>query len=190
MESNDTLTQMRDQLQALRDKLDNQKIITSELLRKSYRSGLSSLKARSSLTYIFAILAMLCAPSFYKIGFSIWFVCLTELLMLACIIATAMTNRYIPDMNSDLVSAAEGLSKFKIKYVAWLKYGIILMLFWIGWIIGEIIGRKSFDGNEIYFICGAAIGLVISILAGFRIRRKIIESTEELLDQIEGLRGI
>ena len=64
------------------------------------------------------------------------------------------------------------------------------MLFWIGWIIGEIIGRKSFDGNEIYFICGAAIGLVISILAGFRIRRKIIESTEELLDQIEGLRGI
>ena len=190
MESNDTLTQMRSQMQALRDKLENQRIISSELLKKSYRSGLSSLKTKSSMTYIFALIAMLCAPSFYVTGFSIWLVCLTELLMLVCIIATVLTNRHLPDMNSDLVTAAEGLSKFKMKYVAWLKYGIILMLFWIGWIIGEIIGRKSFDGNEIYFICGAAIGLVIGILAGFRIRRKIIEPTEELLDQIEGLREI
>lgn len=187
MDNNDTLTQMRSQMQALRDKLKNQKIITNELLEKSYRSGLSSLKSKSRQTYIFAAISMLCAPSFYKIGFSICYVCLTELLMIICIIATAMINRNLPDMNNDLLSAAEGLSKFKMKYVNWLKYGILLMLFWIGWIIGEIIGRDIFDGNEIYFICGAAAGIIIGAIVGFKLRRNIIQSTEELIDQIKSL---
>lgn len=190
MENNETLTQMRSQMQALRDKLESQKIISSELLKKSYRSGLSSLRAKSNQTYVFAAIAMLCAPSFYKTGFSIWFVCLTEVMMIVCIIATALTNRHLPDMNSDLVSAAEGLSKFKMKYVDWLKYGIIMMLFWIGWIIGEIIGRESFDGKEIFFICGAAAGITAGAVVGFRLRRKIIQSTEELLEQLRSLRDI
>ena len=64
------------------------------------------------------------------------------------------------------------------------------MLFWIGWIVGEIIGRKSFEGYEIYFICGVTFGIAIGFIIGLRIRRKIIQSAQELLDQIEGLRGI
>lgn len=89
-----------------------------------------------------------------------------------------------------MIKSGEGLSKFKIKYVAWLKYGIILMLFWIGWIVGEIIGRKSFEEYEIYFICGVTFGIAMGFIIGLRIRRKIIQSAQELLDQIEGLRGI
>ncbi|MGM9735711.1 MAG: hypothetical protein ACI3ZL_04805 [Candidatus Cryptobacteroides sp.] len=188
MENNDTLTEMRQQMQILREKLENQKIVNNRILKKSYRNGLSSLKARSSATYYFAAVAMLLAPSLHLNGFSIWFVGLTELMMIGCIIATVITNRHLPDMNSDLVSAAEGLSRFKMMYVEWLKYGILLMLFWIGWMVGEIIVRDFAEGSRIAFICGAGAGIIIGLIIGFSIRRKIIRSTEELISQLESIK--
>ena len=188
MENNDTLIEMRQQMQALREKLDNQKIVNNKILRKAYQSGLSSLKMKSSKTYFFAGIAMLFAPSLYASGFSIWFVGLTELLMLVSIIATVVTNRHLPDMNSDLVSAAEGLSKFKMMYVEWLKYGITIMLFWIGWLVGEIIVQDFAEGFKIPFICGASVGIILGAVIGFRLRRKIINSAEELLSQIESIK--
>ena len=189
MENNDTLLELKEQMEELRKVIDKQNIINEKMLRKVYQTGLGSLKRQSSMTYIFASIAILCSPSFLYIGFSIWFVILTDLMMVVSIIATAICNRHLPDMNSDMITAAQGLTEFKMFHVNWLKYGIIMILFWIGFCITEIIMNKSMEDLELPIIVGMGVGIVIGAAIGFKIYRKIIISTEELIAQIESVKG-
>ena len=92
-------------------------------------------------------------------------------------------------MNSDMITAAQGLTEFKMFHVNWLKYGIIMILFWIGFGITEIIMNKSMEDMELPVIVGMGVGIVIGAAIGFKIYRKIIISTEELIAQIESVKG-
>ena len=189
MDNNDTLLEMKEQMQELRRIIDNQTIINKKMFRKAYQTSLSSLKRQSSMAYIFAAIAIILSPSLYYSGLSIWFVILTDLMMVICVIATVLCNRHLPDMNSDMVTAAKGLTEFKMFYVNWLKYGIIMILFWIGFGVTEIIMSDSTKGMELPFICGMGVGVIIGGAIGLKIRRKIILSTEELIEQIESIRS-
>ena len=45
-------------------------------------------------------------------------------------------------------------------------------------------------GPELYgFICGASIGLVIGLVLGLKNRRDILDASDDLLAQIEELKG-
>lgn len=189
MDNNDTLLEMKEQMQELRRIIDNQTIINKKMFRKAYQTSLSSLKRQSSMAYIFAAIAIILSPSLYYSGLSIWFVILTDLMMVICVIATVLCNRHLPDMNSDMVTAAKGLTEFKMFYVNWLKYGIIMILFWIGFGVTEIIMSESTKGMELPFICGMGVGVIIGGAIGLKMRRKIILSAEELIEQIESIRS-
>ncbi|MGN1220297.1 MAG: hypothetical protein ACI4TU_05090 [Candidatus Cryptobacteroides sp.] len=188
MENNDTLLELKEQMKNLRQIVDNQRIINDRMLRKTYQTGLTSLKKQSSMSYIFAAIAMICSPSLMHSGFSIWFVVLTDVMMVICIIATIVCNRRLPDMNSDMVTAAKALTDFKMFYVNWLKYGIMMILFYIAFGVTEIIMSESIDGMELPFICGMGAGLVIGGAVGLKMRRNIIKSTEELISHIESIK--
>ena len=191
METTDnTLREMQQQMKQLREKLESQKIVNDRLLRKACGQSLSRLRFKSNVPLVAGIIAILCMPAFHTFGISWWFIIFTEVMMLFCIGATLYTNRYIPRMNKDLVTAAKDLKRYRKITDDWIKIGIPLLIVWLGLLIWDFIHNMGGDSLKTYsFLGGVAAGIVLGGAAGLKIRRDQLDSADELIAQIEELQG-
>ena len=61
---------------------------------------------------------------------------------------------------------------------------------WLGILIWDVVKNLQLVGPELYcFLCGSAIGMVIGLVLGLKNRRDILDASDDLLGQIEELRG-
>lgn len=189
MENTDnTLREMQQQMQQLREKLNKEQIINERLLQKSCRQTVDRLKFKSNLPIVFAIIAILCSPAYLSFGLSPWFLILTCVLMLVSIVATILTNRHIPQMDKDLVTATNELTRYKKIHAEWLKYSIPALIVWVGCLIWGFLRNQTISKVEFYgFIAGISTGLILGILLGLKIRRDQLNAADELISQIEEL---
>ena len=189
MENTDnTLREMQQQMQQLREKLNKEQIINERLLQKSCRQTVDRLKFKSNLPIVFAIIAILCSPAYLSFGLSPWFLILTCVLMLVSIVATILTNRHIPQMDKDLVTATNELTRYKKIHAEWLKYSIPALIVWLGCLIWDILRNQTISQMELFgFIAGISTGLILGILLGLKIRRDQLNAADELISQIEEL---
>ena len=189
MENTDnTLREMQQQMQQLREKLNKEQIINERLLQKSCRQTVDRLKFKSNLPIVFAIIAILCSPAYLSFGLSPWFLILTCVLMLVSIVATILTNRHIPQMDKDLVTATSELTRYKKIHAEWLKYSIPALIVWVGCLIWDFLRNQTISKVEFYgFIAGISTGLILGILLGLKIRRDQLNAADELISQIEEL---
>lgn len=183
-----TLREMQQQMQQLREKLNNEQIINERLMQKSCRQTVDRLRFKSNLPNVFAIIAILCFPAYLSFGISPWFVIFTCVLMLVCIVATILTNRHIPRMDEDLVTATNELTRYKKIHAEWLKFSIPVLVIWFGCLIWDLLRGQAISQMELYgFIAGVSAGLILGALLGLKIRRDQLNAADELLDQIEEL---
>lgn len=189
MENTDnTLREMQQQMQQLREKLNNEQIINERLLRKSCRQTVDRLKFKSNLPIVFAIIAILCSPAYLSFGISPWFVIFTCVLMLVSIVATILTNRHIPQMDKDLVTATNELTRYKKIHAEWLKFSIPTLIVWLGCLIWDFLRNQTISKVEFYgFIAGISTGLILGLILGLKIRRDQLNAADELISQIEEL---
>ena len=190
MENTDTtLLEMQQQLQQLKDKLSNQKIVNERILRKSFNVTASRLRFKSNVPILFGVAAILMTPSLRVLGVSTPFLIFNVALMLFCIIYTIFTNRHIPSVDSDMLTAAEGLRKYKKIHADWIKFGLPMAFVWIGLLIWETVRHGELEGPSLYgFLAGAAVGVVLGLLIGFKLRRDQLDAADELLRQIQELK--
>ena len=189
MENTDnTLREMQQQMQQLREKLNNEQIINERLLRKSCRQTVDRLKFKSNLPIVFAIIAILCSPAYLSFGLSPWFLIFTCVLMLVSIVATILTNRHIPQMDKDLVTATNELTRYKKIHAEWLKYSIPALIVWLGCLIWDFLKNQTISQMELFgFIAGISTGLILGLILGLKIRRDQLNAADELISQIEEL---
>ena len=189
MENTDnTLREMQQQMQQLREKLNKEQIINERLLQKSCRQTVDRLKFKSNLPIVFAIIAILCSPAYLSFGISPWFLIFTCVLMLVSIVATILTNRHIPQMDKDLVTATNELTRYKKIHAEWLKYSIPALIVWLGCLIWDFLKNQTISQMELFgFIAGISTGLILGILLGLKIRRDQLNAADELISQIEEL---
>ena len=111
-------------------------------------------------------------------------------IMLVCIVATAITNSHLPRLDRDLVSAGEELVKFRKMHAEWLKIGIPMLLVWIGLLVWDFFFRQGLSDREVVIpmVCGVGVGLALGLFIGLKVRRDILDGTDELLAQIRDLR--
>ena len=190
METNDkTFLEMQEQMKQLRDKLENEKIINQRILSKVNNMTINRLRAKSNVPLLFGVAAILLVPSYLNLGASWISVIFTWVLMLICIVATLVCNSHIPRMDSNLVSAAEELTKYKKFHAEWLKFAIPAVILWLGVLVWDILRGTELDQTEtIALFSGIAVGVVLGCLLGFKLRRDQIEAADDLLEQIEELR--
>ncbi|MBR0500528.1 MAG: hypothetical protein IJJ72_05995 [Bacteroidales bacterium] len=190
MENNDnTFREMQEQMQQLREKLDNQKIVNERILKKSCSQTASRLRFKANLPILFGAAAMLTAPSLLNLGISMAFVVFTWVLMLVCIVATILTNKHIPQMDRNLVTATEELTRFKKIHAEWIKFAIPMVIVWIGFLCWDLFRNGEMDPILRYsFLAGVGTGIILGGILGFKIRRDQLNAADELLDQIEELR--
>ena len=189
MENTDnTLREMQQQMQQLREKLNKEQIINERLLQKSCRQTVDRLRFKSNLPNVFAIIAILCSPAYLSFGISPWFVIFTCVLMLVSIVATILTNRHIPQMDKDLVTATNELTRYKKNHAEWLKYSIPALIVWLGCLIWDFLRNQTISQMELFgFFAGISTGLILGILLGLKIRRDQLNAADELISQIEDL---
>ena len=187
METTDnTFLEMQRQMQQLREKLESQKIVNERILRKSCGRTIDRLRFKSNAPIVAGLAGLALIPFLHHMGFSLLLLIATGLFMIAGIVATLITKQYIPNLNKDLVTATTELTKFRKINADWYKYGVPLLLVWLGILIWDVVKNLQLDGPELYgFICGSAIGLVL----GLKNRRDILDASDDLLGQIEDLKG-
>ena len=191
METNDnTLREMQQQMQQLREMLNDQKIVNENLLRNACSRRLDRIRFKSRIPYIAGVAAILSLGSFYSLGMSTAFLIYSFVIMLVCIVATAITNSHLPRLDRDLVSAGEELVKFRKMHAEWLKIGIPMLLVWIGLLVWDFFFRQGLSDMEVVIpmVCSVGICLALGLFAGLKVRRDILDGTDELLAQIRDLR--
>ena len=191
METTDkTFLEMQQQMQQLREKLDSQKIVNERILRRSCGRTIDRLRIKSNAPIVAGLAGLALIPFLHHLGFSPLLLIATGLFMIVGIVATLITKQYIPNLNKDLVTATTELTKFRKINADWYKYGVPFLLVWLGILIWDVVKNLQLGGPELYgFICGASIGLVIGLVLGLKNRRDILDASDDLLAQIEELKG-
>ncbi len=189
MENTDNiLNEMQQQLRQLKEKLEGENIINDKLLRSAYRKTLGSLQRKALRQTIIEVIAMLLCLNLLRMGFSIPFVIATEIMLAFCLIATIVINNRLPKMDTDLVTAAKGIVRFRKGYANWLWVGIPLLTVWMGGMCYEIMKNQTFPSEaRVPMFIGLGVGLVIGGAMGLMMRHNILSKSDETIAQIKDL---
>ncbi len=189
MENTDNiLNEMQQQLRQMKEKLEGETIVNEKLLRNAYRKTLGSLQRKALRQTIIGIVAMLLSLNLLNVGFSIPFVIATEVMLAFCLAATIIINNRLPKMDTDLVTAAKGIVRFRKGYANWLWIGIPLLILWLGGMVYEIMKNEAFPSEAKYaMLIGLGVGIVIGGAIGLILRHNILSKSDETLAQIRDL---
>lgn len=189
MENTDNiLNEMQQQLRQMKEKLEGENIINDKLLRNAYRKTLGSLQRKALRQTIIEVIAMLLCLNLLRMGFSIPFVIATEIMLAFCLIATIVINNRLPKMDTDLVTAAKGIVRFRKGYANWLWVGIPLLTVWMGGMCYEIMRNQTFPSEaRVPMLIGLGVGLVIGGAMGLMMRHNILSKSDETIAQIKDL---
>lgn len=192
MENNENncqeLEEMRAQLSVLKNKLDKESIINERLLRDAMKHKANVINANAWGSVFASVLAIvLVLTVFPKEGFSWWLIGCTILMMLFCIFTTWKFHKNVNSktMNGDLLTVAKVMKKLKEDYVNWLKYDILMAVFWLAWLITEYCFIAGNWKLCIVAICGPLIGGTIGGYIGIRMHKSVIHNAEDIIRQIE-----
>ena len=186
------MEEMRAQLGTLKEKLEKQTIINERHIRNSMKSKVSDINRTVTGTIIAGIFALVyCTWYFAYQGCSLLYIIGTGVMLAVCLAITIVQKVSLDRMDfsrGNIIETAEKLSKIKKHYQNWYKIAIPMLTIWLGWTIYEMSGIIGLDTPMgIGFCCGALGGMIIGGLIAFRINRKVISKTTEILDQIEEL---
>ncbi len=183
---------MREQISALKEKLDRQNIINDQHIRKSIKAKISDINKTVTATIFLGIFALVyCTWSFYSQGCSTAFVIFTAATLAICTALTILQRINLGKIDfskGNIVETALMLSRIRTHYKNWYKTAIPIIIIWVGWLSYEIISILGVDSPmAIGFLTGAAVGCIIGGFAGYRINSKIVRKAGEILEQIEEL---
>ena len=185
------LESMRQQMNTLKNKLNQQEILNDRVMRRSMRNEVNTITRRY---YIIMAVGLLMVPygywCFVKLGgLSLFFWIVTSIFMLICAGATYYTCHKINDpnlMNRNLVEARKKVASAKKFEADWLFFGIPAVVLWLGWFLYEVyqIHGGAIDNG---FFWGGCIGGIIGAICGLSLNFKTQRQYQAIIDQIEDI---
>ena len=188
MNENFDLENMREQLDTLKKKLNQQEIVNERLMRRSMAKKVNTITRRYNIImgicilmipygyWVFVVLSRLSVP--------FWIV--TSVMMLVCAGATFYNIRKISDpklMSRSLVEASRKVASAKKFDSNWLLVGIPMVMLWLCWFLYETCQQNYDYANG--FFWGGVIGGTIGVVCGFCIHFKTQRQYKEIIDLIE-----
>ena len=179
---------MRQQMNTLKKKLEQQQIVDDHIIRQSMRKTANSIKTRY---YAIMALSLLMIPYTYvifieRLGISLAFWIGTAVFMLVCCGATYYNslNVNIPNaMGRNLIEVSNRMARAKKFDANWLFFGIPAVIVWLGWLTWELYQQDAETARYMFYgiICGGILG----VIAGFRMHNKTQEQYQEIIDAIQ-----
>lgn len=185
------LEEMRQQMQTLKKKLEQQEIVNDRIIRKSMKRNVSSINHRNLAVCILALFMIpYCYWAFIVLAhFSMAFWVATALFNVACIVYTYYNTKDImrPSLlQEDLLDVRRKVARAKKLDSQWLLVGIPFIVLWISWFAYEAYKVNGMDGL-MGFGFAALIGGTIGGILGFRMHFKTQRQYQEIIEQIEDL---
>ena len=191
MNENFELENMRQQMNTLKKKLEQQEIVNDRVIRHSMKKTAGNISRRY---YFIMALCLLMIPysywAFVKLnGFSVPFWIFTCVVMLVCFGVTFYNSRKLSDSNmmtNNLVDVRRRMASGKKFDANWLFLGIPLAIVFLGWFMYEsyLIHGEAFSNGLFWAGC---IGGVIGAIWGFSLHFKTQRQYQEIIDQIEDI---
>ena len=193
METTDnTLLEMQQQMQLLKDKLDSQEIVNDKMLWKAAVENMNSLQNFTdvSMAYLVSfVLIALFIVIYVCGGTSIYFLIYNTLFWVSYFVMIFRRDKHLPDLQGDLVTAAGELVKIKEEYIKWGKIVLPLAIIWLLWSFWDYCAVRCGNIAIPVFLMVSFITLGVSIPLAFSKRASIIEKMDELINQIKELQG-
>ena len=191
MQNDMELESMRQQLDTLKEKLNQQDILNDHIIRRSMKKDVNNITRHY---YIIIAIGLLMVPygywCFVKLcGLSYFFWIATSIFMLICAGATFYNSRKISDpelMSHSLVEARKKVASAKKFESNWLLFGIPAVILWISWFFYEIYQIQGGDFNNGFF-WGGCVGGIIGAFFGIKMHFKTQRQYQDIIDQIEDL---
>jgi glucan phosphoethanolaminetransferase (alkaline phosphatase superfamily) len=188
MNENFELEDMRQQMNTLKKKLDQQQIVNDHIIRQSMKKTANSIKTRY---YAIMALSLLMIPYTYvilieRLGISFAFWIATAVFMLVCCGATYYNslNVNIPNaMGRNLIEVSNRMARAKKFDANWLFFGIPAVIAWLAWLTWESYQQDAESAHYMFYgtVCGAIIGSIL----GFSLHHKTQGQYQEIIDAIE-----
>ena len=182
------LDEMRAQISLLNKKLEKESIVNERLLRDAMKSKAKTINANAWVSVGASVFVIIWALFFFPAeGFSWCFTAITIIMMLVCDFFTWKHHKNVNSktMNGDLVTVAKVMKKLRDDYVNWLKYGIIIVIFWFTWLSTEYCIILKDLKLSILIIVSLLISLAIGGFIGLRMHRSVIHNAEDIIKEIE-----
>ena len=183
------LTELREQVALLKEKLMRQQIISEQNIIAAAQKGISQLNKAGNIWGIFGIFAVVyCSWAFHRFGFSDGFVIGTAILLAICAAVTIYAHwgiRSIDVANGNLVDISQRLISFRKIYSRYHLFSIPALLVWCYFLYQDAQHMLEYaEGFLIAAIVGGLIGVIIGLKAHFKVIRdtdKVLKNINELL---------
>lgn len=180
------------QIDLLKKKLDNEKIINERLMRKAMSSRVNSVERYLWKVLSLGVVAMALMALDFIVLFplSLPFVIATELMLLCCIVFICINKRLVSSdkiMSGNLIEASSSLARFKKREIRYICVSIPLTVLWITWLVFEIRVYAPDEESMYSMLTGITIGGIIGFCIGINMFRKMLRNVNDVLSQIEEL---
>ncbi len=181
------LEDMRQQMAVLKQKLEQQEIVSEQLIRQSIREKVTRINQKYKLDYyiipVVLFLMVISAINHYMPQPFVIATCIYIIVTSAYMIWAKLDLRNSHVMTENLLETQQKVALAKQRHRVFYKYDQVLLAVWLIW---ETIPKEGV--SKLPFIC-AMIGLAGAILMGIRNYRKAQSRYQEILEQIEDLKS-
>ncbi len=190
------LDDLRQQIAALKNKVDQQGRLNEVLVKKTIQGKMRSLHHN---LFWYCLIVGLFVPfmvwDFIESGISWAFIIFTIVMFAGSFVAEYLINRMkISGMGDDLVETARKLMQMKRNRKKQLIIGFCTIAIWLPWYFYEIykttaseLGPESLATFILIILISMTAGVVIGLSIGLSFYRKLQRTNDEMIDQINDL---
>lgn len=185
------LLEMREQIAALRSKLESQAIVSEKMIFAAISKGVTKINKRGLIFALFGLFAVpYCTWAFSYMGFSRGFVIGTAIMLTFCLLATMYIHCGLRTANvvqDNMVEVCKRVTRLRKQYAYWTCLSIPILLVWGYFLYGEIcnVFPDVEYRNTVFISCiiGGTIGAAIGLWQHF----KVLRTADEILVHIKEL---
>ena len=190
MEEKDFM-EMRNQINLLKGKLNQQEIVNNRLIRASMRDKQQEINRKAIKKSAIGVLAIpLWIGIHYTSGISLALALTTCAMMIFCIAATWYCHYPINKVglfSGDVKTVANAFAQVKHMYHIWItRFAPTLILPWLAWVCYEYQEVLPFPTEQKWITYAIVLGgALCGFLLGYNMHRKVVNTCQEVIDQLE-----
>ena len=181
--------EMRQQMGLLKEKLNRQKVVNEQLIRRTIETKLNRLSFNRRIKRIYMILCMVFIPTLLVegIGLPMWFGLATVVMLALSLVYHEAFMEHISadDLNRySIHEINEKAVRLKEQGARWIRIGIPMVIVWLITFIYVVEHRFDLETEGQYILYGIASGIIIGACLGFIIYRKQRRMIDDLRTDI------
>ncbi|MBO4786778.1 MAG: hypothetical protein J5510_06900 [Prevotella sp.] len=184
------LEEMRQQIKALKEKVERNGVLNERLVRKSVQDKMKSIHIT---IYKLSAMVLIAIPLWvfikYQHNLSWYYTIFTILMMLVSVFFDWYINRIdVSKMGDDMKKTANELLKMKKQRALQEKIALLLVVpLWLVWTVFEFRSSITDPVMANGLLIGMIIGVIIGMIVGLSIYFKMQRKNTEMLEEIESI---